>query len=423
MKHAMALLLLLPALAVGTPARADETCTIDLVSKSGLPAGAWLNADNWLTPEYLRAGLHSSGSFMTRKKIDGLPAAQPLKRAGQVLDLAKTTTSDPLDQSTRSVAFLLTTRLAADGLLVMHNGRVVSEQYWHGLSAQQAWPLLGGTRPILSLLGAMAVTQGKLAADRSVIRYIPALSTQTGLRKLSMQRLVEGDSRFAWSTQDLEGWHAAGGWKTGAKAGMRDWLAQPDRWNVNFAETKPPVGEAAPDDDLLAWALAESHKAPLAKVFCENVLMRLKPENPVLWLTDADGTELANGLALSLRDFGRLGQMLIEARGAGGRSKIPGWFIETLTSSSGMRKAKPSEVEGLLRGSELRYGFVHLGGAANRIALLGPYGNSLYLDFDRRLVVALFASYPKEYSPSLMATLEQLWEAVGAATQPTKKRP
>ena len=49
----------------------------------------------------------------------------------------------------------------------MRNGQVVSEQYWHGLSAQQAWPLLGGTRPCLSLLGAMAVTQGKLAADRS----------------------------------------------------------------------------------------------------------------------------------------------------------------------------------------------------------------------------------------------------------------
>ena len=80
------------------------------------------------------------------------------------------------------------------------------------------------------------------------------------------------------------------------------------------------------------------------------------------------------------------------------------------------------QMEDSLRGSELRYGFVHLGGAANRIALLGPYGNSLYLDFDRRLVIALFASYPMEYSPSLMATLEQLWEAVGAATQPAKKR-
>lgn len=421
MKYATALFLLLPILSVSAPASAAETCTIDLVSKTGLPAGAWLNADNWLTPEYLRAGLHSPGAFMARKKIGGLPAPQPLKRAGQVLDLA-TMTSDPLDQSKRSLSFLLTTRLAADGLLVMRNGQVVSEQYWHGLTAQQAWPLLGGTRPVLSLLGAMAVTHGKLAADRSVIRYIPPLGTQTGLRKLSVQRLVEGDSRYAWSTQDLDSWRAAGGWKTGAKASLRDWLAQPDRWDVDFAETKPPLGEAAPDDDLLAWALAESHKAPLAQVFCENVLTRLKPENPVLWLTDADGTELANGLALSLRDFARFGQMLIDARGAGGRSKIPGWFIETLNASSGMRKAKPSEVEGLLRGSELRYGFVHLGGAANRIALLGPYGTSLYVDFDRRLVVALFASYPKEYSPSLLATLEQLWEAVGAATQPAKKR-
>ena len=85
MKHAMALLLLLPALAVGTPARADETCTIDLVSKSGLPAGAWLNADNWLTPEYLRAGLQSPGRFMPVKKIGGLPAPQALKRSPDIL--------------------------------------------------------------------------------------------------------------------------------------------------------------------------------------------------------------------------------------------------------------------------------------------------------------------------------------------------
>ena len=189
-----------------------------------------------------------------------------------------------------------------------------------------------------------------------------------------------------------------------------------------FADTKPGLSDASPDDDLLAWALAESYKAPLAQVFCDNVLTRLKPESPVLWLTDAEGTELSGGLALSLRDLARFGQMLIEARGARNRSQIPGWFIETLNASSGNRKAKASEIEGLTRGTELRYGFVHLGGAANRIALIGPYGNSLYLDFDRRLVIALYSSYPKEYSPGLLATLEQLWEAVGSATQPGRKR-
>ena len=422
MKHTMAFLLLLPALSVIVPARAAETCAIESVSKTGVPPEAWINQDNWLTPEYLRAGLQSPGRFMPVKKIGGLPAPQALKRSPQTLDLAKVMTTDPLDQSERSLAFLLNTRLYADGLLVMRSGQVVSEHYWHGLAAPQARPLLGGSRPVLSLLGAMALAQGKLAADRSVIRYVPALSTQTGLRKLSIQRLIEGDSPYAWNAQDLDGWRSASGWKSGGEGGLRAWLSQPERWEMGFADTKPGLSDASPDDDLLAWALAESYKAPLAQVFCDNVLTRLKPESPVLWLTDAEGTELSGGLALSLRDLARFGQMLVAARGARNRSQIPGWFIETLNASSGNRKAKPSEVEGLTRGTELRYGFVHLGGAANRIALIGPYGNSLYLDFDRRLVIVLYSSYPKEYSPSMLATLEQLWEAVGSATQPGRKR-
>jgi len=422
MKHRMAFLLLLPALSVTLPAHAAENCAIESVSKTGVPPEAWISQDNWLTPEYLRAGLQSPGRFMPSKKIGGLPAPAALKRAPQALDLAKVMTTDPLDRAERSLAFLLNTRLYADGLLVMRSGQVVSEHYWHGLSAPQARPLLGGSRPVLSLLGAMALAQGKLAADRSVIRYIPALSTQTGLRKFSIQRLIEGDNHYAWSAQDLDGWRGASGWKSGGEGGLRGWLSQSERWEMGFAETKPGLGDASPDDDLLAWALAETYKAPLAQVFCDNVLSKLKPESPVLWLTDAEGTELSGGLALSLRDLARFGQMLIEARGAGNRSKIPAWFIETLNASSGNRKAKPSEVEGLTRGSELRYGFVHLGGAANRIAMIGPYGNSLYLDFDRRLVIALYASYPKEYSPSMLATLEQLWEAVGSATQPARKR-
>lgn len=422
MKHKMAFLLLLPALSVTLPAHAAENCAIESVSKTGVPPEAWISQENWLTPEYLRAGLQSPGRFMPSKKISGLPVPPALKRAPQALDLAKVMTTDPLDRAERSLAFLLNTRLYADGLLVMRSGQVVSEHYWHGLAAPQARPLLAGSRPVLSLLGAMALAQGKLAADRSVIRYIAALSTQTGLRKFSIQRLIEGDNHYAWSAQDLDGWRSASGWKSGGEGGLRGWLSQPERWEMGFAETKPGLGDASPDDDLLAWALAESYKAPLAQVFCDNVLSKLKPESPVLWLTDAEGTELSGGLALSLRDLARFGQMLIEARGAGNRSKIPAWFIETLNASSGNRKAKPSEVEGLTRGSELRYGFVHLGGAANRIAMIGPYGNSLYLDFDRRLVIALYASYPKEYSPSMLATLEQLWEAVGSATQPARKR-
>ena len=171
--------------------------------------------------------------------------------------------------------------------------------------------------------------------------------------------------------------------------------------------------------DLLAWVLSNVYAAPLSRVFCDHLAARLRPENPIFWLTDAQGQELGDGLALSLRDLARVGQMLIDARSGsqGNRSRIPGWLIETLGSPGALHKGPSDGLPGLGKGSEMRYGFVHLGGAANRIALIGPYGNSLYVDLDRRLVIALFAAYPQPGSPALLATLAEVWERVAAASQ------
>jgi CubicO group peptidase (beta-lactamase class C family) len=420
MKFALIFLSLMLSL---SPLFAAENCTIESASKSEQRPGPWLNQNNWLDPENLRFSLPAAGHFMPLVTIKNRTAPQNLKSTPRQLNIEKIMATDPLDREARDIEFLLDTRLYADGLIVLRNGRLLSEQYWHGISPKQPRLLLGATRPILSLLGAIAVAQGKLAPDKSVIRYIPTLTEQTGLRKLSIQRLIDANSRFEWTAQEINEWKIAGGWKPGNVAGgIRTWLNQPGRWERGMTEAAPNLVDTGPDGDLLTWALAESYRAPLAQIFCDNVLTTLRPEYPVFWLTDTQGTELTGGLGLSLRDFARFGQMLIEARNNRNRSKIPTWFIEALTSSSGLRKVNAPELLGLSKGSEVRYGFVHLGGAPNRVALLGPYGNSLYIDFDRRLVVALFAAYPKSNSPAMLATLEQIWDQVVSATQPNNKR-
>ncbi|MCM8623314.1 MAG: serine hydrolase [Candidatus Accumulibacter sp.] len=401
---------------------AAEECVIEPVTRSTRDPGAWIDQDNWLAPENLRIGLQSFGRFMPSLKIRATETAQMLRPASRQLELDKLKARDPLDQQPRDVGFLLATRLYADGLLVLRDGKVASERYWNGLVAQDQRLLLGGTRPILSLMGAMAVAQGKLSPDRSIIRYIPALSGQTGLRKLSIRRLLEGESSFDWSSNDVSDWLAAGGWNTGNTAeGIRAWLNQPGRWDRDFSPN-PQLGEVGPDSDLLVWALAEAYRVPLTRTFCQELFEKLRPESAALWLSDSQGTELSAGLALSLRDFARLGQLLIDARNSNRRHKVPNWFIETLTASAGLRIANSPDLAGLRKGSEYRYGFVHLGGAPNRIAILGPYGNSLYVDFDRRLVIAIFAAYPRKHSAGMRATLEQVWDMLGSATQPSGKR-
>lgn len=422
MKYGLTLLSLV-LLTGAWPLPAAEKCVIEHAPNGAQRIGAWVDQDNWLAPENLRIGMQSADVFMPYLQIKGPLPSVALKLAPRQLSLDKIKVIDPLDKASRDIAFLLDTRLYADGFLVLRDGKVLSEQYWHGLTAPQPRLLLGATRPLLSLLGAMAVAQGKIAPDKSIIRYIPALNAQAGLRKLSLQRLLEGNAQFGWTQQELDEWQAASGWISGKTDGdLRAWLKQPGRWDKELSDETLSTSNIAPDSDLLVWALSESYGSSLAQVVCDNLLRKLRPENPFLWFTDARGNELSSGLALSLRDFARLGLMLVDARNSGNRGKIPNWFIETVSSSAGLRKTNLPELRGLRKGSESRYGFIRLGGAANRIAIIGPYGNSLYVDFDQRLVIALYSAYPRRVDPRLLATLEQLWDALGTATQPPGKR-
>jgi CubicO group peptidase (beta-lactamase class C family) len=395
------------------PALTFADCDFERLPAGTQKIGRWIDKSNWLLLEHQRLTLLTPSTFMPALRLAPPAGGDKARPTGSLLDLDSLKLSDPLDGRDRDLGFLLDSRLRADGIVVYRAGKLVAERYRNGLRGGDPRLVLSATRPLLSLLGAIGIGQGKLAADRSVGRYIPVLANQSGIRKLSVQRLLDGNDAHEWSPEELVDWRHAGGWLTDQRnADLRAWLNRPGRWERPLSEQATPVFAGNPDDDLLAWLLAESNATPLSRLFCEQLLSRAQPESPVLWLIDDQGKELADGLAMSLRDFAKLGNQLLEARTSRTRSRIPNWFVETLTASSGLRSG---EIPGLAKGSELRYGFVHLGGKANRAALIGAHGNSLYVDFDNRLVVAIYASYPSQGSPAMLANLEQAWKTISAA--------
>lgn len=411
---ALLLLNLAPGASAALPA-----CQFETVASGPQKIGNWIDKHNWLDLENRRATLPAGNTFMPARRLRPDPGSDALRPAPTTFDLDSPKVIDPLDGRERNLGFLLDSRLDADGVLVLHNGRILAERYRNGLRPEDPRLLLQATRPLLNLLGAISIAQGKLAADKAVSRYLPGLSTQPGMRKLAVQRLLENNESRDWSAEELASWRQAGGWTSDQdESGIRAWLSQPGHWEKAPSDQVRPLATALPDDDLLAWLLAESNAMPLAELFCNHLFSRQRPEHPVLWLTDSHGVELAGGLALSLRDFGRLGNLLLETRSNRNRSRIPTWLIETLTASAGLRTP---EIRGLTKGSETRYGFIHLGGEPNRVALLGANGSSLYIDFDRRLVIALYASHPARNSAALLASLEQFWKTVSLAGRAPRK--
>jgi hypothetical protein len=116
----------------------------------------------------------------------------------------------------------------------------------------------------------------------------------------------------------------------------------------------------------------------------------------VLWLTDPQGMNSVTVWPSRCAISGASASCCLTTRTNRNRSKIPTWFIETLTASAGMRSP---QIKGLAKGSEQRYGFIHLGGAKNRVALIGAHGTSLYIDFDQRLVIAALRHLPESRQP------------------------
>jgi len=408
MNRRLPVALLLLFIATGTSA-ANSSCRFEQVPVGVQKLGPWIDKSNWLAIENQRLSLQAGDVFMPSWRF--LQAGNKGKTDPRQRQVDTLPSIDPLDGRQRDLGFLLDSRLYADGLVVLRNGQVVTERYRNGLAAEKPRLLLETARPWFNMLGAISISQGKLSADKSIVRYLPNLAASGGLRKLSIQRLLEGEERHTWTPEELDLWRRAAGWMTNQpENGVRAWLTQPGRWDRGLLDKDARLFDPTPEDDLLAWTLAESNSMPLSQLFCEQLVMRIRPEHPVLWLSDSQGVELASGLALSLRDFAKLGQVLVEARTNRNRGKIPAWFIETLTASSGLRAA---EIKGLAKGSELRYGFVHLGGAPNRIALIGRNGTSLFVDLDRRLVIALFATRPGDSTAAMLATLEQVWKVIG----------
>jgi hypothetical protein len=166
----------------------------------------------------------------------------------------------------------------------------------------------------------------------------------------------------------------------------------------------------------------KAYRVPLARTFCQELFEKLRPENSALWLTDSQGTELSAGLALSLRDFARLGQLLIDARNSSRRSKIPNWFIETLTASAGLRTANSSELAGLQKGKRIPLWFCPPWRSTEPHRHYRSLRQQPLRRFRSPTGDCHFCSLSEESHAGMRATLEQVWDALGSATQPSGKR-
>lgn len=397
------------ALLASTSVLASGPCTLTDVVRPPASADQPVGADNWLNPGNIRFSLGQASRFMPG--IRSTPAArQPLRaNAPKRIDPDRLQVVDPADGTQRSLRFLLENRVDADGIIILRRGKVALDYQRSGFDSAQPRLLLEATRPILVTQLARAAAEGRIAREKSITRALPELSGVRELGKLSLQRLLEGRTGLQWPETDMVRWRQEAGWAPGGQTGVRTWLQHRAAWPRTSDNTG--LDMYGPEGELLLWATEKAWKRSAPELLCDLQGL-IRARNPAFWATDMVGTPLADGLALSLFDFAALGQALLDAGNRPGpRTLAPRWFLDTVASPSNEGDNKPGAVLALGQETGWQYRFAHPGLRGRRVAIIGAYGTSLYVDFDFSTVVAVFASHAERHSPLLMASLRSLWES------------
>lgn len=274
------------------------------------------------------------------------------------------------------------------GLLVLHDGRIALERYRLGNTRETRWMSMSIAKSITSTLIGAAVKQGHIRslAD-SVTRYVPALraSAYEGVTVrdvLMMSSGVRWNETYTDPASDrrrlLEAQIAQQPGAAIALMGRLPRAAPPGTTNTYS------TGETQVAAEILRGAVGRS----LSEYLEDRIWKRYGMESDANWWLDSpNGVEIGgSGFSATLRDFGRLGQFLLDGGVAGGDSILPpGWIAEATT---------PKTLRG---GQPLQYGYLWWPFPSpvvtdSAYAGVGIFGQYLYVYPQARVVIVLWSA-------------------------------
>ncbi|MGZ5269386.1 MAG: serine hydrolase domain-containing protein [Ramlibacter sp.] len=278
-------------------------------------------------------------------------------------------------------AYMAGQRSAA--LLVVHDGQVRLERYGLGFDGSGRWTSFSVAKSITSTLVGAAVRDGSIRSmDDKVSGYIPQMKgsayDDVSVRQLlTMTSGVQWNEDYADPASDVARFNnhkpEPGVDATVSYLRKLPRAAPPGtRWNYSTGET-----------NLVGVLVSQATGKPLASYLSEKIWVPAGMEQQATWLLGRTGREISGCcLQAATRDFARFGLFVLDGARAGGASIVPdGWLQEATTERTGI--GQPG------RG----YGYLWWTYADGSYAARGIFGQGIFIDPKRRLVIASNADW------------------------------
>ncbi len=262
------------------------------------------------------------------------------------------------------------------GVLVLQDGKVRLERYAPPHGAATRWNSFSIAKSITSTLVGAAIKDGYIRSlDHSVTRYIKALHG-SAYDEVTVRQLLTMTSGVRWN-EDY----------TDVNSDVARMYAQPPDpgFDMTVSYVRKLPREAAPgtkwvyktsETNLVGVLVSEATGKHLADYLSEKIWRAYGMERDAEWMVDDVGHEQGGCcLAMTLRDYGRFGQFILDGARVDGQPIVPGNWLADATRTQ------------VSTGAGTGYGYQWWTRDDGTFEGRGIFGQTLHIDRVRRLVI------------------------------------
>ena len=277
-----------------------------------------------------------------------------------------------------------------DGLIVLHDGKMLFEQYWNENNKDSKHISFSVAKSYLSALIGIAIDEGLIESiDDTVSKYLDDF-IGTGYEDVKIKNLlqmssgIEFNEDYADFNSDINKFSRA----TARGKSFRD-----------FAKSLKSGREQGTynhyvslDTQVLAIILESVTNMPVREYLYKRIWSKIGTESDAYYITDSTGADMAlGGLNASLRDYAKFGQLYLNNGNWHGEQIVPeSWVIQSRTPDADHLMPNAGD----LSSNEWGYGYQWWipGNPITDFTAHGIFNQFIYIDPEANVVIAKTSS-------------------------------
>lgn len=287
-----------------------------------------------------------------------------------------------------------------DGILILHRGKVIYEEYFNYLTPQTPHAVMSVTKSLTGVLALALIAEGLLDDSKLVSYYLPELAT-SGFGNATVRQVMDMTTALQYSEEytdpnaEIWAFSAAGNpmipHPDGTPNGYHAYLKQVKQ-NGPHGEI---FGYRTVNAEVLGWIVERVGGSSVAEQMRDRFWSRMGMEQDAYYQVDATGTPFAGGgFDATLRDLARFGQMMLQEGKWHGKQLLAKEAVEDIRFGGNAKPFARSDYGKKLPGWSYRSMWWVSNNPDGAYMARGVHGQAIYIDPAAEMVIVRLASNP-----------------------------